>query len=211
MQAGYGVRPGEGSGLERGQTTVLHSGTVLMSMFCGMIIFVLGVLNFIYAKFFDSAQTRGEIFNPCTCFSAKPSFAGLFLVDRVTFFFFASGLLLGGWGVCFIHFGACEKDLGYLGLWNCSLYPHTGTQMWISGTLGLQSIAQTSTNEQEYRMIRAYKLSTVVNSSIMKGKGNGKGCCCRYPFINNSCSWGLHFFCVKQYVVTGINFSNVCK
>ena len=29
--------------------------------------------------------------------------------------------------------------------------------MWISWTLGLQSIAQTSTNKQDYQMIQAYQ------------------------------------------------------
>ena len=63
----------------------------------------------------------------------------------------------GGGGIWFIHFGATEKDLGYFGLWDCSPFLHrhtnvdkrdsgiavhsyTGIQMWIKGTLGLQSI-----------------------------------------------------------------------
>ena len=50
-----------------------------------------------------------------------------------------------------------------------ALHSYTGTEMWISWTLGLQSIAQTSTNKQEYRMIHVSQLfnKPAVNSSLI--------------------------------------------
>ena len=50
-----------------------------------------------------------------------------------------------------------------------AVHSYTGTQMWMSWTLGLQSIAQTSTSKQEYRMIQAHQSSNkaVVNSSLI--------------------------------------------
>ena len=43
-------------------------------------------------------------------------------------FFFAFGLLFKG-VLWFVHFGASEKDLGYLGLWDCSPFLHRHTNV----------------------------------------------------------------------------------
>ena len=50
------------------------------------------------------------------------------------------------WGLGLIHFVATARNCAYLGLWDCSPFLHRGLQMSISWTLGLQSIAQMSTN-----------------------------------------------------------------
>ena len=42
------------------------------------------------------------------------------------FFLVFSLLFLRSW---FIHFGATEKDLGFLGLWDCSPFPHRHTNV----------------------------------------------------------------------------------
>ena len=102
-------------------------------------------------------------------------------------FFLCLGLLCVGWGgggLWFIHFGATEKDLGYFGLWDCSPFLHrnanvdeldygiavhsyTGMQMWMSWTMGLQSIAQTkrhSVKVKQGRQQRREGPCSVLNS-----------------------------------------------
>ena len=54
----------------------------------------------------------------------------VFLVDRVKRFFILQFFLClaSFWvDVCCIHFGATEKDLGHLGLYDCSPFPHKHT------------------------------------------------------------------------------------
>ena len=67
-------------------------------------------------------------------------------------------------------------------------------QMWISWTLGLQSIVETSTNKQEYRMIHIYQFfnKPVVNSSMIVHMA--------HEMLKHQC---MATFCTK--------FSQVCK
>ena len=148
--------------------------TVPILTTCRILIFVLGVLNLNYAKFCGNTQ-YGERYFIFEIFFLRNSVlqSGFWLTDSKNFqyyfcfFFCIWPPLEGGGGLRFIHFGATEKDPGYLGLWDS----YTGTQMRISWTRRVQSIAQTSTNKQEYWMIHVYQFfnKPVVNSSITAG------------------------------------------
>ena len=47
---------------------------------------------------------------------------------RIFFFCIWPHFFFGG-GSCFSHFGATEKDLGYLGVWDCSPFLHRHTNV----------------------------------------------------------------------------------
>ena len=66
---------------------------------------------------------------PCAIFSVKLILVVLFgLIERKKMrLFFWRGAPFLGFG--FIHFGASENNLGYLGLWDCSPYLHRHTNV----------------------------------------------------------------------------------
>ena len=93
----------------------------------GIISFVLGASNLIFTKFL---RKHPEMEKSSLFFAIYFCSSSCFWLAEATFFNFCVWPLffLGGWG-CFIHFGAPEKDLGCLGLWDCSPYPHKNTNV----------------------------------------------------------------------------------
>ena len=82
---------------------------------CGILIVVLGVLIFMYAKFFFAMVPKngGKSFH----------FFDFFLQNSILCCFWSKLFIIFAFrcvwppcleGVCFIYFGATEKDLGYL-------------------------------------------------------------------------------------------------
>ena len=134
---------------------------------CGILLFESYFCNI----FATVPRVGGKIFHFCCVFLQNSVLQSRFwLAESKIFFILVFSLCLASFwgGLWFIHFGATGRNNGYLGLWNCSSFPH-GQQMWSSGTLGLQSIAQTSTNKQVFRMIQAYQFfnKPVPSSSIL--------------------------------------------
>ena len=82
-------------------------------------------------------------------------------------FVFVLGRFLRGGGGCFIHFSASEKDLGSLGLWDCSPYLHKRTNMdQLDSGIAVHR-TDTQTNTQVYRMIQVYLVPHTTNSKAL--------------------------------------------
>ena len=136
--------------------TELVTNMLPICIFCGILIFLLGVLNFYFRKIFATAPKVGEKYSIfaifpwesvlCSCFWHTESICFYF-----GFFTFAFGLL----------------DLGYLGPWDCNpfLRMHTNVDQLDSGIAVQSTEAPTS----KCQMIQADQFfnEPVANSSIL--------------------------------------------
>ena len=107
-----------------------ENGTVPILMVCGILIFALGALNCMFAQFLRKQPKWKRLFLSAILFSAKSISQSCFWLTEPKFFcIFACSFCVWPpfFGLCFIHFGASEKDLGYLGIWDCSPYLHKHT------------------------------------------------------------------------------------
>ena len=106
------------------------------------------------------------------------SFAEPFFWHTESKFFYFRGLCLASFlGRVMIHLFWCHgKGTWVPEIFGIAVHSYTGIQMWISWTPGLQSIAQASTNKQEYEMIQAYQFfnKLVANPSSIKVKQEGQ-------------------------------------
>ena len=132
-----------------------------------------GVLKFIHAKFwqhpkvgkihFNNYFLQNSVLRSCVLHTASKKNCA-FLCVWPSFF----------GGLWFIHFGATANDLGHLGLWVCSPFLHTHTNVdqldsWIRVN------TQTSTNKQVFRIIQAYQLFNKLIPNTGQGGGGGGG------------------------------------
>ena len=119
-------------------------------------------------NFCDSTQNRELLFYSCNFVLHNSVLRSCFwLTESKTFRFFAFFLWVASFsGEIMVH--STEKDLGTLDS-GIAVHSYTGIQEWISRMLGLQSIAQTSTNKQMFRMIQAHQFFNEPgpNSSII--------------------------------------------
>ena len=117
---------------ERTPYSGLESHTSFTVPICGVLLACVGCFEFYLRKTFATASNIGKkyfIFDLHSCFwltEKKNQQFGLFFCVWPPFV----GVL------CFIHFGAIEKDLGYLRLWDCSpfLHRHANVDQLDSGT-----------------------------------------------------------------------------
>ena len=139
---------------------VMIANTVQISMIRGIPIFALGVLNFIFAKFLRQHAKLGENDYFVRCFWLKES--------KISYLFFAAlGLLY--FGLCFIHFGAIEKHVGYLGLWDCSpfLHRHTNADQLDSGIVVHSTDMQSKKQECQMIFVNQFSTDHFANWSII--------------------------------------------
>ena len=133
-----------------------QSSTVQIRKFCGILIFVLSALNFFlqFCKNVATAPERKENYITvatffCSIQFCRAVFGWIWLEFKFfsIFVFFAFGLLsFGGGGYGSLILVPLKRTWGTLDF-GIAVHSYTGIPMWISWTVGLQSIAQTSTNK----------------------------------------------------------------
>ena len=122
---------------------------------------MLGVLSFIFEKFVRQHRKLkiGKLVCIFAIFPYRIHFCGAVFGQMSHFFYFCTFFLrlasLSGVYISFI-LAPLKRTWGTLDS-GIAVHSYASIQMWVSWTLGLQSIAQTSTNKQECRMINAYQ------------------------------------------------------